>query len=32
MSFQEKRDRLESFYRKVIKQREKISLLSDMPK
>ena len=32
MSFQEKRDRLESLYRKVTKEREKLFLLSDMPK
>ena len=32
MSFQEKRDRLESFYRKITKEREKFFLLSDMPK
>ena len=32
MSFQEKRDRLEIFYRKVTKQRKKLFLLSDMPK
>ena len=32
MNFHEKRDRLESFYRKLAKQREKLFLLSEMPK
>ena len=32
MSFQDNRDRLESFYREATKERKKLFLLSDMPK
>ena len=32
MRFQEKQDRLEPFYRKVTEKREKLPLVSDLPK